>query len=83
MTDFRIINTAGKHVGPAGVPYIHDAAQPFAVLFNSNRGEICCARYPTLDAANAGVTQFRLSRARHAERHGLVREPRTAAGSLD
>lgn len=43
---FRIINTR-EAVGPNGIRYVHDAARPFAVLFDKGRGEMCALRCPT------------------------------------
>ena len=66
---FRIINTKDAHVGPKGIRYVYDAARPFAVLFNSNRGEICALRCATEQAAQSAVANFTAARARHAERN--------------
>jgi len=69
---FRIINTQEAHTGPRGVRYVHDAARPFAVLFNSNRSEICALRCSTEQAAEAAVAKFTASRARYAARNAQV-----------
>lgn len=66
---FRIINTKDMHIGPNGTQYIHDAARPFAVLFSSNRGEVCALRCATEEGAKGAVTSFTAARARHAERN--------------
>lgn len=66
--DFRIIDTAETHIGPNGVRYIHDAARPFAVLFASNRGEICSARCATMKRAREVMAGFIAARARYANR---------------
>ena len=68
QADFRIINTREAHIGPCG-RYVHDAARPFAVLFNSNRGEICSARCATEDRAKAVMATFTAARARYAARN--------------
>jgi len=68
---FRIINTTEPHVGPRGVRYVHDAARPFAVLFASNRGEICSARCATMERAEAVMAGFVAARLRWAARHTL------------
>jgi hypothetical protein len=65
---FRIVNTRFGIEGPHGIRYVHDAARPFAVLFASNRGEICALRCPTQSAAEAAVAKFTASRERHAAR---------------
>jgi hypothetical protein len=55
---FRIVNTKEALMGPFGTRYVHDAARPFAVLFNRGRSEICCGRYPTAAGAKAAVIRF-------------------------
>jgi hypothetical protein len=72
LTDFRIINTQDAHIGPRGVRYVHDAARPFAVLFNSNRGEICSARCATEERAKIVMAGFIAARARYAARNVQV-----------
>lgn len=42
---FRIVNTKDALTGPLGTRYVHDAARPFAVLFDKGRGEMCAGRY--------------------------------------
>lgn len=69
MPAFRIINTAETHLGPKGVRYVHDAARPFAVLFNKGQGEICALRCRTEQAAKAAVIKFTASCARYAARN--------------
>jgi hypothetical protein len=69
---FRIINTAETHLGPKGIRYVHDAARPFAVLYNHKRGEICALRCRTEDGAKAAVINFTAARARHAARNAAV-----------
>jgi hypothetical protein len=58
---FRIINTKDAIKGPTGIPYIHDAARPFAVLVDRGRGEITAGRFPTEQAAKAAIenTKFK------------------------
>lgn len=70
--DFRIINTKDAHIGLGGRRYIHDAARPFAILFNSNRGEICSARCATEDRAKIVMAGFIAARARYAARNAKV-----------
>ena len=70
--DFRIINTKDAHIGLGGHRYVHDAARPFAVLFNSNRGEICSARCATEDRAEIVMTIFIAARTRYAARNTRV-----------
>lgn len=65
---FRIINTREAVEGPNGIRYTHDAARPFAVLFDKGRGEMCALRCPTEAAAKAAVTKFTAARARYAAR---------------
>jgi hypothetical protein len=65
---FRIVNTEFAIEGPNGVRYVHDGARPFAVLFMSNRGEICALRCATQSAAEAAVAKFTAARERHAAR---------------
>jgi hypothetical protein len=67
---FRIINTKEAVAGPRGVPYVHDSARPFAVLFNKDgRGEMCALRCATEQAAKVAVVKFTASRARYAARN--------------
>lgn len=72
MSTFRIINTQEVHTGPRGVRYVHDAARPFAVLFDTGRGEMCALRCPTQSAAEAAVAKFTAARARNAARKSEV-----------
>jgi hypothetical protein len=65
---FRIINTQEVHTGPRGVRYVHDAARPFAVLFDKGHGEMCALRCATQSAAEAAVAKFTASRERYAAR---------------
>jgi hypothetical protein len=66
---FRIVNTRDAITGPNGICYIHDAARPFAVLFNKDgRGEMCALRCATEQAAKAAVQRFTEARARYAAR---------------
>ena len=65
---FRIINTRDSIAGPFGIPYIHDAARPFAVLFTAPRGETCCGRYSNEADAKRAVARFTEARARYAAR---------------
>ena len=70
---FRIINTKDAITGPRGIRYVHDAARPFAVLFDKGRGnEICALRCATEKAAKAAVVKFTAARARHAARNEQV-----------
>jgi hypothetical protein len=78
---FRIVNTKDALKGPLGTRYVHDAARPFAVLFDKGRGETCAGRYSTEHGAKSAVARFTASCQRYADRHAV--EPRTAAGSLD
>lgn len=65
---FRIVNTKDALTGPLGTRYVHDAARPFAVLFDKGRGEMCCGRYPTEAGAKSAVRRFTDARARYAAR---------------
>lgn len=65
---FRIVNTKDAISGPRGVRFIHDAARPFAVLFDKGQGEMCALRCPTEHAARAAVVRFTEARARYAAR---------------
>lgn len=65
---FRIVNTKEALMGPVGTRYVHDAARPFAVLFNKGRGEMCCGRYSTESGAKSAVAKFTASRERYAAR---------------
>lgn len=65
---FRIVNTKDALTGPFGTRYVHDAARPFAVLFDKGRGEMCVLRCSTEKAAKAAVVRFIESRARYAAR---------------
>lgn len=65
---FRIVNTKDALTGPLGTRYVHDAARPFAVLFDKGRGEMCALRCPTEQAAKAAVRRFTEARARYAAR---------------
>lgn len=78
---FRIVNTKEALTSPLGTRYVHDAARPFAVLFDKGRGEMCAGRYPTEHNAKRAVARFTDARQRYADRNAV--EPRTAAGSLD
>lgn len=69
---FRIVNTKDALAGPFGTRYMHDAARPFAVLFNKGRGEMCCGRYSTERDANRAVRRFTEARARYAARNAQV-----------
>ena len=65
---FRIVNTKEAIKGPLGTRYVHDAARPFAVLFDKGRGEMCCGRYSTEAGAKSAVAKFTASRERYAAR---------------
>lgn len=66
---FCIINTKDAVTGPHGVRYVHDAARPYAVLFNKDgRGEMCALRCPTEQAAKAAIIRFTEARARFSAR---------------
>lgn len=65
---FRIVNTKDALTGPLGTRYVHDAARPFAVLFDKGRGEMCVGRYPNKAGAKAAVRRFSEARARYAAR---------------
>lgn len=65
---FRIVNTKDALTGPLGTRYVHDAARPFAILFDKGRGEMCALRCPTEKAAKAAVVRFTEARARYAAR---------------
>ena len=68
MASFRIVNTKDALTGPLGTRYVHDAARPFAVLFDKGRGEMCVGRYPTEASATRAVVRFTEARARYAAR---------------
>lgn len=65
---FRIVNTKEDLKGPLGTRYVHDAARPFAVLFDKGRGEMCVGRYSNEASAKAAVRRFSEARARYAAR---------------
>lgn len=65
---FRIVNTKEALTGPLGTRYVHDAARPFAVLFDKGRGEMCCGRYSNEAGAKATVRRFTEARERYAAR---------------
>jgi len=65
---FRIVNTKEALKGPLGTRYVHDAARPFAVLFDKGRGEMCVGRYSNEVGAKAAVRRFSEARARYAAR---------------
>lgn len=65
---FKIVDTKTAPVGPTGIRYIHDAARPFAVLFDKGLGEMCVGRYSNEAGARAAVCRFTEARARYAAR---------------
>ncbi len=68
---FHIVNTRDTITGPHGIYYVHDAARPFAVLFNKAHREVCVLRCGTRRAAEAAVARFSGARERYAARNSV------------